>query len=160
MCESCLLLLLYVFVDMLGSAGWYWRLLAAILLHIFPNWLKMHPKMATWSQDGVKRALCWPTWRPSWPNWGHFGAKMALRGRYVGQLGTQVGQLGAQDSQLGSIFGSKLSHLGPFQKPVKTSYQEKNEKNDILQPLCSKIATFWKQWNEEKIEMPKNPMFF
>ena len=82
---------------------------------------------------------------------------MASRRRYVGPIGAQIGQLGAQDSQLGGIFGSKLAYLGPFQKPVKTSYQEKNEKNDILQPLSSKIATFRKQWNEEKIEMPKNP---
>ena len=74
---------------------------------------------------------------------------MASRGRYVGHLGrqvgqlevtleptcrqngrigAQVGQLGAQDSQLGSIFGSKLAYLGAFQKPLKTSYQEKTEK--------------------------------
>ena len=74
------------------------------------------------------------------------GAKMASRGRYVGHLvrqvgqleitleprwrqdGAQVAQLGAQDSQLGGIFGSKLAYLGRFQKPLKTSYQEKAKK--------------------------------
>jgi len=57
---------------------------------------------------------------------------MASRRRNVGPIVAQIGQLGAQDNQLGSIFGSKLSHLGPFQKPVKTSYQEKNEKKQYF----------------------------